>query len=207
MARPTVAELVQLLGLAPHPEGGYFKETFRAAGCVDAAALPDGCALPGPAARDAALTRSVRAVGGPRSLSTAIFFLVPRGSVSRLHRIRSAEVWHFYLGEPLTVYELDAESGAERRTLLGADVLAGQRLQARRSRMRLRNASRARRRRSRASQPRAARGSRGRLVRKPPGGGRRRLRRRGARRPAARRLARLRAGRLHGGAWLRLRGL
>ena len=69
------------------------------------------------------------AVGGARSFSTAIFFLVPRGSVSRLHRINSAEVWHFYLGEPLTVYELDGATGAETRTTLGADVLAGQRLQ------------------------------------------------------------------------------
>jgi hypothetical protein len=54
---------------------------------------------------------------------------VPRGSVSRLHRIRSAEVWHFYLGEPLTVYELDPSTGVEKRTLLGSDVLAGQALQ------------------------------------------------------------------------------
>ena len=57
---------------------------------------------------------------------------MPRGSVSRLHRIRSAEVWHFYLGAPVTVYEIDASTGAEKRTLLGADVAAGQRLQARR---------------------------------------------------------------------------
>jgi predicted cupin superfamily sugar epimerase len=64
-----------------------------------------------------------------RSFSTAIFFLVPRGSVSRLHRIRSAEVWHFYLGEPLTVYELDPTTGVEKRTLLGSDVLTGQALQ------------------------------------------------------------------------------
>lgn len=70
-----------------------------------------------------------RAVGGARSFSTAIYFLVPRGSVSCLHRIRSAEVWHFYLGEPLVVYELDPSSGAEKRTLLGSDVLAGQALQ------------------------------------------------------------------------------
>ena len=56
---------------------------------------------------------------------------MPRGSVSRLHRIRSAEVWHFYLGAPLLVYEIDASTGKETRTLLGADVAAGQRLQVR----------------------------------------------------------------------------
>ena len=54
---------------------------------------------------------------------------MPRGSVSRLHRIRSAEVWHFYLGEPLTVYELSPTTGVEKRTLLGSDVLTGQALQ------------------------------------------------------------------------------
>ena len=70
---------------------------------------------------------------------------MPRGSVSRLHRIRSAEVWHFYLGACLTVYELDAATGAETRTLLGADVAAGQRLQVRCP------TQRSRRRRSRGS--------------------------------------------------------
>lgn len=74
------------------------------------------------------------AVGGARSFSTAIYFLVPRGSVSRLHRIRSAEVWHFYLGSPLTVYELDAGTGEEKHTTLGSNLAAGQRLQVRRGR-------------------------------------------------------------------------
>ena len=100
---------------------------------MGADALPAACAcaarlvLVSVSAKRLRLRR--RVVGGARSFSTAIFFLVPRGSVSRLHRIRSAEVWHFYLGSPLVVYELDPSSGAEKRTTLGADVLAGQRLQ------------------------------------------------------------------------------
>lgn len=63
--------LIKLLKLAPHPEGGYFRETFR-----------DG----GPAGR---------------SHSTAIFFLLTAGEVSRWHRVDAAEVWHFYRGAPL----------------------------------------------------------------------------------------------------------
>ncbi len=67
--------------------------------------------------------------GGSRSFSTAIFFLVPRGHVSRLHRIASSEVWHFYSGEPLTVVELQPATGVVTRTVLGSDVLGGQKLQ------------------------------------------------------------------------------
>ena len=67
--------LIKLLKLAPHPEGGYFRETFRDGG------------------RD----------GAPagRSHSTAIFFLLTAGEVSRWHRVDAAEVWHFYRGAPL----------------------------------------------------------------------------------------------------------
>ena len=63
--------LIKLLNLSPHPEGGHFRETFR-----------DGT------------------VAG-RSPSTAIYFLLKAGEVSRWHRVDSAEVWHFYRGAPL----------------------------------------------------------------------------------------------------------
>ena len=63
--------LIQLLKLAPHPEGGHFRETFRDSG-------PAG-----------------------RSHSTAIYFLLKAGEVSRWHRVDAAEVWHFYRGAPL----------------------------------------------------------------------------------------------------------
>jgi predicted cupin superfamily sugar epimerase len=62
--------LIALLDLAPHPEGGHFRETFRDA-------------------------------GGGRSYSTAIYFLLRSGEVSRWHRVDAAEVWHFYRGAPL----------------------------------------------------------------------------------------------------------
>jgi predicted cupin superfamily sugar epimerase len=84
------AGLVRRLRLKPHPEGGFYRETYRAAGRVRG-----------------------------RSLSTAILFLLPRGCVSRLHRINSDEMWHFYAGGPLIVVELDAGTGGARRTRLG----------------------------------------------------------------------------------------
>jgi predicted cupin superfamily sugar epimerase len=69
----TAAEIVRLLGLVPHPEGGHFRETFRDARCVD----------------------------GTRAASTAIHFLLARGERSHWHRIDAVEVWHFYAGAPL----------------------------------------------------------------------------------------------------------
>jgi predicted cupin superfamily sugar epimerase len=71
--------LIELLGLKPHPEGGHFKETFRDFG-------------PPPAGRDGHVGRSS---------STAIYFLLKAGEVSRWHRVDAAEVWHFYRGAPL----------------------------------------------------------------------------------------------------------
>ncbi|HKU54759.1 MAG TPA: cupin domain-containing protein, partial [Rhizomicrobium sp.] len=73
--------LIKLLDLAPHPEGGYFRETFRDCGRS-------------PAGRDAPGHHG-------RSHSTAIYFLLKAGEVSRWHRVDAAEVWHFYRGAPL----------------------------------------------------------------------------------------------------------
>lgn len=109
MKRPTVKELVKLLDLKPHPEGGFFRETYRAAGRIRREALPGG-------------------FSGDRNFSTAILYLLPRGAKSRLHRIASDEVWHFHLGGPLSIYELSTH-GAALEVALGPDLKAGQRLQ------------------------------------------------------------------------------
>jgi predicted cupin superfamily sugar epimerase len=93
-------ELIERLQLAPHPEGGHFRESYRAAETVGAAALP-------------------RRFNGARSISTAIYFLLEAGQCSHLHRIRSDEVWHFYAGDPLDVVEIDATGGL-KTTRLGA---------------------------------------------------------------------------------------
>lgn len=101
----TAAELVAALGLIPHPEGGHYRETFRAP--------PLPFELPG---------------RGPRAASTAIYFLLDQGDFSAFHRVRSDEVWHHYAGAPLELFTLrEAPGGVEERVVrLGPNVLAGE---------------------------------------------------------------------------------
>lgn len=106
--RMRMKDVVERLKLIPHPEGGFFAETFR-----DPSVFIAKEHLPANAGYK---------VG--RAISTAIFFLVPSGSVSHLHRIPSSEVWHFYAGDPITVFELN-EKGEINKTVLGPDLSAG----------------------------------------------------------------------------------
>ncbi len=108
--RLTASYWIRTLGLKPHPEGGYFRETYRSAERVAAAALP---------AR----------YGGARAFATAIYFLLAAGQVSRLHRLRSDELWHFHHGAPLRL-TLIAPDGALIEHRLGHDAAAGDCLQA-----------------------------------------------------------------------------
>ncbi|PRQ47042.1 putative rmlC-like jelly roll protein [Rosa chinensis] len=101
----TATQIVEKLKLNPHPEGGFFSETFR-----DTSILLPLCQLPPDYKVD-------------RPVSTAIYFLLPTGDVSRLHRIPCAETWHFYLGEPLTVMELNEEDGKVKLTNIGANFI------------------------------------------------------------------------------------
>ncbi|XP_077236419.1 rmlC-like jelly roll fold protein [Tasmannia lanceolata] len=111
MGSPKMAsEIATLLNLVPHPEGGFFSETFR-----DSSITLSKSLLPPQYKVD-------------RPISTSIYFLLPSGSISHLHRIPCAEVWHFYMGEPLTVFEL-SEDGQIKLTVLGLDLEAGQRPQ------------------------------------------------------------------------------
>jgi len=98
------ARLVDLFDLQPHPEGGYFKEFYRS---------PDDILLP--------------QFSGPRSCATSIYFLLEQGQFSALHRIKSDEVWHFYLGDPLEIVEIDP-SGEWKSTILGHQITLGQQL-------------------------------------------------------------------------------
>lgn len=94
-------EVVRLLELAPHPEGGFYRETFRDAALID----------------------------GRRAASTAIYYLLPVGRISAWHRVDAAEIWHFYAGASLEL-KLSAD-GAEAQILrLGPDLTAGERPQA-----------------------------------------------------------------------------
>ncbi len=106
----TAEGLVRALDLRPHPEGGFYRETYRAGECLVAEALPPRFA-------------------GARAMSTCIYFLLPGDQVSRLHRINSDEVWHFYAGSALTLSVI-APDGALAQVRLGARVEAGERFQA-----------------------------------------------------------------------------
>lgn len=101
MHRATIADLIELFDLKPHIEGGYFTESYRSAGVI-----PD-C---------------------DRNYSTAIYFLLPQGTKSRLHRLRSDEIWHFYLGGPMSLVQI-CPDGKIEETVLGHDVKSGQTLQ------------------------------------------------------------------------------
>jgi predicted cupin superfamily sugar epimerase len=98
----TAADIVRLLELAPHPEGGHFRETFR----------------------------DQRLLDGGRSASTAIYFLLARGERSHWHRIDAVEAWHFYDGAPLLLETAAREGTAVTRVKLGPDLTAGERPQA-----------------------------------------------------------------------------
>ena len=101
---------IQTLGLEPHPEGGYYRQTYRSN-----LLLPKG-ALPGD-------------FGGPRPASTAIYFLLEDGTFSAFHRLRSDEVWHFYVGGALLVHVIGSD-GHAAKIQLGSDPDTGGVLQA-----------------------------------------------------------------------------
>ena len=103
--QPEALRLIEALDLAPHPEGGFYRETFRAELLVEG--LPRG---------------------GPRAASTAIYYLLPAGSFSALHRVRSDEVWHHYDGDPVDLHLLD-DAGGYRIVRLGPGWDTGERPQ------------------------------------------------------------------------------
>jgi predicted cupin superfamily sugar epimerase len=95
----TAEAIIAALSLAPHPEGGYFRETY--------------C--------------DTRLVNG-RAASTAIYYLLVKGQRSRWHRIDASEVWHWYGGAPLEL-SVKMDGGGTKRHLLGSNVLEGERPQ------------------------------------------------------------------------------
>lgn len=96
----TAGEIIEALAMQPHPEGGWYTETFR----------------------DPA--------GGPRGHSTAIYYLLESGQRSHWHRVRdAAEIWHYYAGAPLALY-LSPDGEMVETVILGADLTRGERPQA-----------------------------------------------------------------------------
>jgi uncharacterized protein len=99
MVKTNADEIIRLLDLKPHPEGGHFRETFRDPHVIEG-----------------------------RAASTAIYFLLARGERSHWHRVDAAEVWHYHAGSPL-VLEMKSEDGPVRRMKLGPDIAMGERPQ------------------------------------------------------------------------------
>jgi len=97
---------IKHLRLTPHPEGGYFKETYRASESIPVDALP------------------ARFAGG-RSFSTGIYYLLEQGDCSVFHKIKSDEGWHFYAGETLLIHIIESD-GAYHCIKLGANLSAGE---------------------------------------------------------------------------------
>lgn len=97
------------LGLAAHPEGGFYRQTYRADLILPAEALSPQ-------------------FSGPRAASTAIYFLLEGENFSAFHRLRSDELWHFYAGSPLSVHVIE-QDGTHTKILLGSDLEAGQTFQ------------------------------------------------------------------------------
>ena len=102
----TSDHLIRMLSLTPLPhEGGYFRETYRSRLRLPASTLPEG-------------------IPGERDASTAIYYLLTQTSFSALHRLRSDEVFHFYLGDPVEMLQLWPD-GRTDIVMLGTDVAAG----------------------------------------------------------------------------------
>ncbi|GMH03582.1 hypothetical protein Nepgr_005421 [Nepenthes gracilis] len=104
----SASEIVQRLNLKPHPDGGFYSETFR-----DNSIFLSKSQLPSQYKVD-------------RAVSSSIYFLLPSGSVACLHRIPCAETFHYYMGEPITVMEVNERDGQVKLTCVGPNVLENQ---------------------------------------------------------------------------------
>lgn len=104
-----IGQLIQQYNLEPHPEGGWYKQTYKSREQIKAEAMPER-------------------FGGSRAFSTAIYFLLEQGNFSAFHRIKSDELWHFYKGDPLLIYIIE-QNGELKIISLGNDLTKGQTFQ------------------------------------------------------------------------------
>ncbi len=106
----SVEQIKSILNLRPHPEeGGYYSETYRSAASIPGDALPD-------------------CYGSARSFSTAIYYLLTPDTFSAMHRLKTDEIFHFYLGDPIEMVQLWPD-GSGKLVTLGTDIAHGMRLQ------------------------------------------------------------------------------
>ncbi len=89
MKHLTARSLIEKLALIKHPEGGYYKELYRSEESFPLKSLPSR-------------------YSGDRTFSTAIYFMLTHEDVSKFHRIKSDELWHFYKGDPLDIYVINS---------------------------------------------------------------------------------------------------
>ncbi|MBR9762994.1 MAG: cupin domain-containing protein, partial [Rhodobacteraceae bacterium] len=94
----TAEEIIALLDLVPHPEGGHYRETWAAP-----------------------------AEAGERPPGTCIYFLLRAGEASHWHHVDATEIWHHYAGAPVELRIADSDEGPAQRLMLGPDLAAGQR--------------------------------------------------------------------------------
>lgn len=99
----TIQDVTKHLNLEPHPEGGFFAQTFIDSNTVASPGIPT------------------------RSASTMIYFLLTPSTFSQIHRLDACEAWHHYAGLPINVVELD--KGGAKVTRLGKDLVNGEHLQ------------------------------------------------------------------------------
>lgn len=106
----SAAGWIKSLRLEPHPEGGHYREVYRSAEFVSGRDLPPR-------------------YGGRRPFSTSIYFLLKSGEVSRFHRLKSDEIWHYYAGGPIRLSVISPD-GVLTTVRLGRRSEDGTRLQA-----------------------------------------------------------------------------
>ena len=105
----TFQEIVATLDLSPHPEGGFYKEFYRSEGLIDASSLSED-------------------YSGSRNYATSIYFLLTSDSFSAFHKIHQDEIWHFYLGSPLTLHMI-SKTGDYSKQIIGNQIDQDQKLQ------------------------------------------------------------------------------
>ncbi len=106
----TIQQLIQFYQLLPHPEGGYYKETYRSTESLNVNSLP-------------------KRFNGERNYSTAIYFLLEENSFSAFHRIQSDECWHFYAGDAVDIHVLHT-NGKYELSKLGSNLDMGEQFHA-----------------------------------------------------------------------------
>ncbi len=101
--------LVETLELTPHPEGGYYRETYRSSESIPSHLLENP-------------------YQGDRNVCTCIYFLLTSDSFSAFHKIQQDEIWHFYKGAPIELHQI-SPNGQYTKSLVGNDMIAGHRPQ------------------------------------------------------------------------------